>query len=105
MTNKIIVFCTCGAAEEAEQIARMLVEEHLASCVNIVTPVKSIYRWKGVVESAEEWLLVIKSTRELFEKLSGALRAAHSYEVPEIVAVPVVAGSDAYLQWMDGELA
>jgi periplasmic divalent cation tolerance protein len=100
MTDKIIVFCTCGSAEEAEKIARGLVEARAAACVNIVPGLRSIYRWKGAVEDAQEWLLVIKTTRELFDRLRGEIRTLHSYEVPEIVAVPVVDGLEAYLNWI-----
>ena len=104
MTDKIVVFSTCGSEAEAEKIARHLIGEHLAACVNVVTPVRSFYRWEGVVQESDEWLLVIKSSRDLFDKLRFALEAAHSYELPEVLAVPVVAGSPTYLNWMDTEL-
>jgi len=100
MTDKIIVFCTCGSAGEAEKIARSLVEGRAAACVNIVAGVRSIYRWKGAIEDAQEWLLAIKTTRELFDRLRAEICALHSYEVPEIVAVPVVDGLEAYLNWI-----
>jgi periplasmic divalent cation tolerance protein len=80
-------------------------ERRLAACVNIVPGVRSIYRWKGAVEEAQEWLLVIKSSQALFERLEEELRQAHSYETPEIVALPVVAGSASYLEWLSAELA
>jgi periplasmic divalent cation tolerance protein len=104
MTDKIVVLSTCGSAGEAANVARALVERRLAACVNIVAGVRSIYRWKGAVEEAAEWLLVIKSSRALFERLQEELRKAHSYETPEIVALEIVAGSESYLEWMDAEL-
>lgn len=104
MTNKIVVFSTCGSEAEAERLARHLIEERLAACVNVVTPVRSYYRWKGIVESADEWMLVIKSSRDLFDRLRLVLESAHSYELPEVLAVPVVEGSPTYMKWLDGEL-
>ena len=88
MTNKIVVFSTCGSEAEAEQLARRLIEERLAACVNIVAPVRSFYRWKGVIENAVEWMLVIKTSRDLFERLRLSLEASHSYELPEVLAIP-----------------
>jgi len=105
MTDKLVVFSTCGSAQAAAQIARALVERRLAACVNILAPVQSVYHWKGAIEESAEWLLVIKTRRELFGPLAEALRALHSYEVPEIVALPIVAGSPAYLDWIDAETA
>lgn len=104
MTDKIVVFSTCASADEAERLARRLVEERLAACVNVVSPVRSFYRWQGVVENAAEFLLVIKSSRALFEPLRAVLEAAHSYELPEVIALPVVEGSPNYLSWIDREL-
>jgi periplasmic divalent cation tolerance protein len=104
MTDKIVVLSTCGSAQEAANVARALVERRLAACVNIVAGVRSIYRWKGAVEEADEWLLVIKSSRALLERLEEELRKVHSYETPEIVALEIVAGSEGYLEWMDAEL-
>lgn len=104
MTDKIVVFSTCASPEEAERIARRLVDERLAACVNVVSPVRSFYRWKGVVEDSAEWLLIIKSTRSLFAPLRATLESAHSYEVPEIVALPVVEGAPNYLSWIENEL-
>jgi periplasmic divalent cation tolerance protein len=103
MTDKIVVLSTCGSAEEGEKIARTLLEKKLAACVNIVSGARSIYRWKGKVEEATEWLLIIKSRRPLFDALRAALEAAHSYEVPEVLALHVLAGSHGYLDWLDRE--
>jgi periplasmic divalent cation tolerance protein len=100
MTDKIIVFSTCGSAEEAEKIARGLVERKVAACVNILPGIRSIYRWKGEVEDAQELLLVIKTTRELFGRVRDEIRGLHSYEVPEVIALPVLDGLDAYLDWI-----
>lgn len=104
MTNKIVVFSTCGSEAEAERLARQLIEERLAACVNIVAPVRSFYRWKGVVEDAVEWMLVIKTSRDLFERLRLSLEGAHSCELPEVLAIPVVEGSPTYLTWLESEL-
>jgi periplasmic divalent cation tolerance protein len=101
MTDKIVVLVMCGSRKEARKIARALVERRLAACVSeIGAPVRSVYRWKGKVETAEEFLLVIKSTKRRFAGLQAAVRELHSYEVPEIIALPVEEGSWAYLKWM-----
>jgi periplasmic divalent cation tolerance protein len=104
MTDKIVVLSTCGSEEEAERLARLLIDQHLAACVTIAPRVRSFYRWNGAVESAEEWLLLIKSSRPLFEKLRASLESSHSYEVPEMLALPVVDGAAAYLDWMQTNL-
>lgn len=101
MTDKILVSTTCASAEEAQRLARLLVEERLAACVQTVPQVRSVYRWRGAVEESEEWLLLAKSRRGLFGELQRRLRAAHSYELPEIIAVAVVDGEPDYLAWMD----
>ncbi|HTS48977.1 MAG TPA: divalent-cation tolerance protein CutA [Bryobacteraceae bacterium] len=105
MTDKIVVFNTCGSAEEGERIARALISKRLAACVNLLPAVRSIYRWKGAVEDAQETLLVIKSSRALFEELRAEIEKLHSYEVAEVIAVPIVDGSEAYLEWLGRELA
>jgi periplasmic divalent cation tolerance protein len=104
MTDKIVVLSACDSEEQAAQVARALVEQHLAACVNIVPSARSIYRWKGQIEEASEWLLVIKSRRDRFDALRAAIGKIHSYEVPELVALPIVDGSESYLSWMDREL-
>ena len=104
MTDKIVVFSTCSTIEEAEQLARRLVDAHLAACVSVMPGVRSFYRWKGAVEQAAECLLVIKSSRDLFDRLRLELEKAHTYEVPEVLAVPVVEGSANYLNWLENEL-
>jgi periplasmic divalent cation tolerance protein len=96
-----IVLVTCGSKTEARKIARALVERRLAACVNVVTgPIESIYRWKGSTESAKEFLLVIKSTQRRFAALRREIAMLHSYEVPEIIALPISAGSPLYLKWL-----
>jgi periplasmic divalent cation tolerance protein len=104
MTDKIVVMSTCGSAEEAQRLARELVAQRAAACVNIVAPVRSIYRWKGNVEEAEEWLLIVKTIRSSFDRLRTILEAAHSYELPEVLAIPVIAGSPNYLAWLEAEV-
>ncbi len=104
MTDKIVVLNTCASAEEAERLARSLVDRHLAACVTVLAPARSFYRWNGAVTDASEWLLIIKSSRPLFDRLRAALESAHSYELPEVIALPVVAGSPNYLAWLDQEM-
>jgi len=100
MTDKIVVLSTCATEEDAERLARLLVEKRLAACVNVVPGVRSYYRWKGAVESAGECLLIVKSSRELFPSLSAALEKAHPYEIPEALAIAVLDGTANYLNWL-----
>lgn len=96
-----IVLVTCESHAQAEQIARSVVERHLAVCVNVLSaPVQSIYRWREQVETSSEFLLVIKTTEARLEELEQAVKALHSYEVPEFLAVAAAGGSAAYLNWM-----
>jgi|ERR1041385_7269222 periplasmic divalent cation tolerance protein len=104
MTDKIVVLNTCGSAEEAEKIARHLIEIRLAACVNVLSGARSFYRWQGAIEEAGEWLLVIKTSRERFHDVRAELERLHSYEVPEIIALPVVDGSLNYLNWLETEI-
>lgn len=104
MTDKIVVLNTCASEEEAERLARLLIEQRLAACVSILPRMRSFYRWKGAVESADECLLLIKSSRPLFERLRVELEKAHSYEVPEMLALPVVEGAANYLEWLESNL-
>ncbi len=100
-TNKVVVLTNCGSRKEAQRIAKALVERRLAACVNAITaPVASVYRWKGKIESAREYLLLIKTSRARFAAVERAIRELHSYEVPEIIALPIVAGSRDYLSWL-----
>jgi periplasmic divalent cation tolerance protein len=101
MTEKLVVLVTCSSAKEAERITRALVNARLAACGNILrTPIRSVYRWKNKVESAREVLLLLKTSRGRFTKLQASIKRLHSYEVPEIIAIPVAAGSPAYLAWL-----
>ena len=104
MTDKIVILCTCASDEEAERLARSLLEARLAACVNVVPGVRSFYRWQGVVEDASERLLIIKTSRSLFSPVRSAIEKAHSYEIPEIIALPVVDGAANYLRWLDENL-
>lgn len=101
MTDKIVVLVTCGSQKQAQKIGRRLVEAKLAACANILkVPVASIYRWKGRVEQAREFLMILKTTRARFAAMEREVRRLHSYEVPEIMALPVERGSRDYLRWV-----
>ncbi|MFN4219155.1 MAG: divalent-cation tolerance protein CutA, partial [Candidatus Bipolaricaulia bacterium] len=89
---------------EAERIAQALLEKRLAACVQIVGPLASLYWWQGKIERSEEWLCIAKSERALFKQIEETIRALHSYEVPEILAVPIVVGSESYLQWLSEQV-
>jgi periplasmic divalent cation tolerance protein len=103
MTDKMLVLTTCGSEEEAERVAAALVERRVAACVAVTPRVRSVYRWKGQVERAEEWALTVKTRAALYSQVEAVIREVHSYEVPEILAVPVAAGLAPYLDWVDGE--
>jgi periplasmic divalent cation tolerance protein len=105
MTDKIVVFSTCASGEEAQRMARALVEKRLAACVNVIPGIRSVYRWKDAIEDEEEVLLLIKTSRSLFEELREEIERLHSYEVPEVIALSIVDGSERYLSWLTGELA
>jgi periplasmic divalent cation tolerance protein len=105
MTDKIVVLVTCGSLKEGRRIGRALVDGRLAACVNVLkSPVESIYRWKGKVDTAREFLLIIKSSRNRFAALEEAVRRMHSYDVPEIIALPIEKGSRDYLAWLSTSL-
>ncbi|MGA9511326.1 MAG: divalent-cation tolerance protein CutA [Candidatus Sulfotelmatobacter sp.] len=105
MTDKRIVLTTAGSEEEAQKIACHLVENRMAACVNIVPQIQSVYRWQGKVEEAREWLLVIKTTADAFEKVREAIAKLHSYELPECVCLTIEDGSPNYLQWIAESVA
>jgi periplasmic divalent cation tolerance protein len=100
MTDIAVVLTTVAADERAEQVARQLVEDRLAACVNLYPPMVSLYRWKGSVERDAERQMVIKTTRDRLDALQARLRELHSYELPEFVVVAVESGSEAYLSWV-----
>ena len=100
MTGPVVVLTAVGAPPEAQQIARTLVEERLAACVNVVPGVTSVYRWKGTVEQEAELLLVIKTMGDRLEALKTRLLELHPYELAEVVVIPIVGGHSAYLEWL-----
>ena len=104
MTDFLQVVTTTGSRDEAERIASELVERRLAGCVQIVGPIQSVYRWEGSVERAEEWLCLIKTNKAHYAAVEATIRDLHSYECPEIIATPIVAGSDAYMAWLAEQL-
>jgi len=104
MTDKIVLLSTCASEEEAGKIAQGLVEARLAACVTIIPGGRSVYRWQGAVESASEWVLVIKSARALFGQVHTMIEKLHSYEVPELIAMQIVEGSPNYMNWLEGQL-
>lgn len=104
MTDKIIVLSTCETPDDARRIARHLVAQRLAACVSIVPQATSVYRWKGEIQEAAELLLVIKSSRPLLAALERELARVHPYDIPEIIALPIIDGSHSYLAWLDSEL-
>ena len=103
MTEYIIVLITAPDEDEAARLSQRIVEESLAGCVNIIQSVRSIYRWQGRLEDGQEVLLIIKTKRLLFERLEKRVRELHSYSVPEIIALPIVEGSEQYLNWLGQE--
>jgi periplasmic divalent cation tolerance protein len=109
MTDKIVVLSSCETELEAVKIARHLIDKRVAACVNIISKARSIYRWKDAagndtVEDNQEFVLLIKTRRDLFPKVRAEIASIHSYKVPEIIALPIVDGADSYLAWLDREL-
>ncbi len=100
MNEGIVVLITAGSEAEAARIARALVEEHLAACVNVVPGIRSFFFWEAKVQAVEEHLLVCKSRRELLQQIIDRVKNLHSYSVPEIIALPIAAGSSDYLDWV-----
>jgi periplasmic divalent cation tolerance protein len=103
LTDFIQNTTTVGTQELAERVARALVERQLAACVHVGGPVSSTYRWRGAVETSLEWTCEIKTRRNLFDEVAHLIREIHSYDVPQIVATPIVAGTDEYLRWLGEE--
>jgi len=104
MEGYIQVFTTTEEKNDAEKMAKVLVEKRLAACVQIIGPIISTYQWKGNLETAQEWLCLIKTRRDLYDEVEAAIKEMHPYETPEIIAVPFVAGSREYLEWLRSEL-
>ena len=102
-SEPIVVLITAAHREEAVRLAEMLVGAHLAACVQILPEMESVYRWQGKIERQPEILLIAKTTRAKFHELEREIRALHSYDTPEIVALPIVAGSQPYLDWLSAE--
>ena len=105
MTGYVQVVTTAESKADAQTIANAVVEQRLAGCAQVIGPITSTYWWQGKIETAEEWLCVIKSREDLYQELEDAIRQAHPYEVPEILATSVTEGSTSYLEWLDRELA
>ena len=104
MKSYIQITTTTETKEEAEKIAQYLVEQKLAACVQITGPIASTYRWRGKVEGACEWHCLIKTREDFYDKVEKAIKKLHSYETPEIIAVPIIKGSKKYLNWIDDVL-
>ena len=100
--DEIVVLMTVGSGDEATKIARILVERGLVACVNIVPGVRSIFQWEGNITEEQEFLLVAKTVKQAFDRLTSAVKANHSYRVPEIIALPIQHGSEEYLAWIRG---
>jgi len=99
--SHIIVIVTTASKAEAETITQRLLEAKLIACANIIGPIESYFHWSGKIDKAEEYLVLMKSRKDLFAKLAETVKASHSYEVPEIIALPIVNGSKPYLNWLD----
>ena len=104
MTGFIQAVTTTETREDAEKIARIVVEQRLAACVQVLGPITSTYWWQGSIETADEWMCLMKSRQDLFDQLVRAIKAVHPYTVPEILAFPVVAGNPEYLSWLGQEV-
>jgi periplasmic divalent cation tolerance protein len=104
MTDQIVILSTCASEQEARKLAQLLVERRLAACVNVAPGIRSYYQWKGHIESSDEWLLLIKTSRELFAAVAAAIETEHSYEVPEVIALPIIDGSANYMSWLRSSL-
>jgi len=101
----IVVLVTAPSKEEAEKIADIIIDSKLAACVNISSDIKSIYLWQGKKETSKESLLIIKTTKELFCKLKDVIKKVHSYDTPEIIALPIIEGDKDYLNWIDNSVS
>ena len=103
MSNYIVIYITTSSATEAKKIGRVLVEEKLAACSNIISPIRSIYSWQGKICDDKEALMILKTKKELFKQIIKRVEELHSYDVPEIIAIPIIDGSSKYLSWINEE--
>jgi len=104
MTEQIVILSTCASDEEARQIALLLLDRGLAACVNVIPACESYFHWQGKIDHGKECLLLIKSSRSMFANVASAIEAAHSYEVPEVIALPIIDGAANYLNWLSSNL-
>lgn len=103
MANHIVIYITTGSISEAKKIGRTLVEEKLVACSNIISPIRSIYSWQGKICDDKETLMVLKTQKKLFKQIVKRVEKLHSYDVPEIIAIPILEGSKKYLSWLNEE--
>lgn len=101
MTNYIIILCNTNSKDSAETIATYLIKESLAACVNIIPKITSIYKWQNKIENDEEYLMLIKTKKELFDKVKEKIQILHPYEVPEIISIDISNGNSEYLNWIN----
>lgn len=104
MSSYVVVFMTASDKKEALKIVRRLLNERLIACANIVGPVSSLFWWEGKIDEASEFLVIVKSRKDLFKRLSERVKETHSYEVPEILELPITEGLSSYLEWMSASL-
>ncbi len=102
--NKIVIFITASSKSEAEKIAEALVKERLSACCNIIDSVSSFFWWEEKVNKESEVLIIVKSSSELFDEIMKKVKELHSYKVPEIIALPIISGSEDYLNWIEKEI-
>jgi periplasmic divalent cation tolerance protein len=100
VTDKVVIMVTASSRRECRKIARRLIEEKLAACVNITQPIQSIYRWEGKIDYGKEFLMFIKTVRDLFPQIRAEIALVHSYHTPEIICLPIIDGSPNYMQWV-----
>ncbi len=103
MNNYIVIYITTGSVNEAKKIGRSLVEEKLVACSNIISPIRSIYSWQGKICDDKEALMILKTRKKYFKQIVKRVEKLHSYDVPEIIAIPIIDGSDKYLSWINEE--
>ena len=103
MSNHVVIYITAGSMSEAKKIGHALVEEKLAACSNIISPINSIYNWQGKICDDKEALMILKTKKKLFKQIVKKVEELHSYDVPEIIAMPIIEGSSKYLSWVNEE--